>query len=302
MVSLDQLRLFIRIAERLSLSQAAADLSIPQSTATRWLRLMEEDFGSPLVRRTTRRMHLTDTGQKVLAYARDAVNRELLLRHSLAGTERGLQGKLVVGAPATLGTLIMVPLVTEFLRENPDLEVDMRLTERMADLVAEKIDLTVRIGEVREQQLIRSHVTILPEAIACHPELALGIDRNDPSQVQRLPWIRLSSLVDGPSVTVRRDQTTLKLDVKPRLWLDNGIAMRQAMLDRAGATLIHRYTIANDLAKGDLVELLPAWRSKAWPVSVVMPSGQRDPRVQEFAGFLRARLKSVLNATAGGRT
>jgi DNA-binding transcriptional LysR family regulator len=294
MNTIDRLRLFVRIAERLSLSRAAEDLDIPQPTATRWLRSLESEYGRPLLRRTTRRITLTDAGLKMLAYAREVLAREVELRHALSGSDRGLRGKLTLGAPATLGTLVVLPIVTAFQSDNPELEIDLQMTERISDLVAENIDLTVRIGRVTDQQLVRLSVTTLTEAIACHPELAIGIDRNDPAHVERLPWLRLSGLRDGPAVHVRRNQTTVALAIEPRLWLDTGLSVREALLLRAGASLIHRYSIAPDLARGDLVELLPGWQTPTWPVSIVMPPGQRDPRVQALARYLRRSLRETL--------
>ena len=82
------------------------------------------------------------------------------------------------------------------------------------------------------------------------------VDRDDPRQVERLPWVRMLTLRGGPEVHLARGSARKRLDIRPRLWLDSVVALQQALLAGAGASLVHHYAVADVLACGDLIQLL----------------------------------------------
>jgi DNA-binding transcriptional LysR family regulator len=288
------LRLFVRVAERHSVSRAADDLAIPQPTASRWLANLEDDYGQALLRRSTRQIALTDAGEKFLAYAREALDRELALRQALASSGKGWQGRLTIAAPSSFGTNIVLPAIAAFQRDHRDLVFDLRLSDAYSDVVAEGVDIAVRIGRLSDSQLVVTRIAELAEIIVCHPELVAGIDRNDARQVERLPWIRFSGLRDGQTVPIERGDTHDRLNIVPRLWVNSVAALRQAILDRGGASLIHAYAMASDIETGDAVRLLPRWRLPMWPVNLVFPAGRRDPRAAAFAAHLKRYVRSAV--------
>ncbi len=188
---------------------------------------------------------------------------------------------------------MVLPVVSAFQRDNPDLVVELRLADRYIDIIAEGADLAVRIGRQDDSRLVAARLTDLPEVIACHPDLAAGIDTNNPRQVEALPWVRVLALRDGPAVNLSRGSAKERLDIQPRLWIDSVTALRQALLTGAGASLIHRYAVTADLERGDLVQVLPAWRLPNWPVFAVTPAGRRDPRVTAFSRRLKRHLAEI---------
>jgi DNA-binding transcriptional LysR family regulator len=293
--SLDHLRLFVRVADRRSISQAARDLAMPQPTASRWLAQLEKYFGQALFHRSTRLITLTHAGERCLAYARDALEKELALRDALSGSKQGWDGKLTISAPTAFGTWVVLPAVCGFKREHPRLAVDLRLSDRYADMISEGIDISLRIGQLDDSQLVASRVLSLREVIACHPDLAAGVDRDDPSQVQGLPWIRFSGLRDSQSVELRRDGKALQLKVRPAFWIDNIVALREAMLRSVGASLIHHYAVADDIKTGRLVQLLASWRLSSWPVSIVTQPGRRNPRAAAFSAHIKRHLRKTID-------
>jgi DNA-binding transcriptional LysR family regulator len=295
MPSLDHLRLFVRVADRRSVSQAARDLAMPQPTASRRLGQLEDYFGQPLFHRSTRSITLTHAGERCLAYARDALEKELTLRDALSGSKQGWDGKLTISAPTAFGTWVVLPAVCAFKQEHPHLAVDLRLSDRYADMISEGIDVSLRIGQLEDSQLVASRVLSLREVIVCHPDLAADIDRNDPKQVQGLPWIRFSGLRDTQSVELRRDGKALHLKVRPAFWIDNIVALRETMLQSVGVSLIHRYAVADDIKAGRLVHLLPGWQLPRWPVSIVTPYGRRNPRVAAFSAYIKRYLRKTID-------
>jgi DNA-binding transcriptional LysR family regulator len=143
---IDALRLFVRLHEQGSFSAAGRDLKIKQSTASKWIAELERQVGSTLVERTTRSLHLTDAGKllytraRVLLAAFDTMNDELS-----AGRDVPI-GRVRLSAPVVFGRLFVTPLLVDFARRHPAIDLDIVLTDRYVNLVEEGVDLAVRVG------------------------------------------------------------------------------------------------------------------------------------------------------------
>jgi DNA-binding transcriptional LysR family regulator len=287
MAAIRQLRLYVRVAERLSVSQAAADLSVPQSTATRWLSDIEEEFGAKFLNRSTRRLSLTGAGSKFLQHAVLLIEQDKAIRDELLGSGSQKPGKLIVGAPTGFGTWVVLDSLSTFKQRNPLTTVELRLSEKFSDVVAEGLDVSIRIGALAENRLVARRLGALAEVLVCHADLAKGVDRDSPSAVERLPWVRLSALRHDTGVELRQRRASLRLRIEPWLWVDNVVALRQSLVLGAGASLIHRYAVESDLANGTLVPLLPEWELPKWPVHAIRAGGKPNPIADAFATHLK---------------
>src|SRR5262249_55629467 len=143
---IDALRLFARLAERRSFSAAARDLRIKQSTASKWVAELEAHLGTSLVERTTRALHLTEAGQRLLARSADV----LAALDDLAGEFRAEAlepaGRLRVSLPEVFGRLYVIPALVPFLKAHPRVEAELIFADRYVNLVEEGFDLAVRVG------------------------------------------------------------------------------------------------------------------------------------------------------------
>jgi DNA-binding transcriptional LysR family regulator len=287
MSTIKQLQLFVRVARRLSLSKAAADLAVPQSTATRWLTDLEEEYGAQLIVRSTRQMRLSEAGEKFVQYAVDLIEREEMIRAGLSPLRKGGQIKLTIGAAGGFGTWVVLPTVIEFQKRNPEITVDLRLTETFVDVVAEGLDFAIRIGALDDSRLIAKKLGSLREIMVCRADIAAHIDKNSPSDVERLPWLRLSALRRGAEVEIRRRGTSRKMNVEPRLMIDTVVGLREALLLGGGVSLIHRYAVESDIAEGKLIQLLPDWSLPPWPVSAIRVAGRPQPCAAAFLAHLQ---------------
>jgi LysR family transcriptional regulator for bpeEF and oprC len=142
---LQRLTTFVRIAESGSISRAARSLHLSVPMASRHLRRLEDDLGVTLVKRTTRRIELTDAGTEMLERAR-AILLAMEEASEAVRPGRGVVGRVVVSTQPALGRFRIVPLVAQLLDEHPRLRIDLHFSDRPVDLLADGVDLAIRAG------------------------------------------------------------------------------------------------------------------------------------------------------------
>ena len=147
---LGAMRLFAAVADAGSLSAAGRRLGMPLTTVSRRLAALEDDLGTRFVTRSTRRLTLTEQGRQYLDACRRIIEEVDAAEAQLSGTQGEPQGVLAITAPVVFGRLHVLPLVSDFLRRYPRIDVRMLLLDRPVDLIEEGLDIAVRIGALPE--------------------------------------------------------------------------------------------------------------------------------------------------------
>jgi DNA-binding transcriptional LysR family regulator len=166
---IDAFRLFVRVVETGSFSRAARDLSVTQPTVTRQIAALERHFGVRLLNRNTRRLSVTDLGQAY--YERGKTLLDLFEEtESLAHGRQGpLQGRLRVGTSVAFGRRVITPLILRFVRDYPLIEVDLSFEDTYVDLVAQGIDVAVRMGKLADSSLGARYLGLNPWVAVASP-------------------------------------------------------------------------------------------------------------------------------------
>jgi len=151
---LEMLRTFVAVADHASFAEAARRLRVSPTAASRAVAALELSLGTPLLRRTTRSVRLTDEGAAYLERCRAALIELDDAALALQGAGALPGGSLVVTAPVTFGRLHILPIATGLLRDHPRLDVELTLIDRVVRLVDEGIDVAVRIGDLSDSSLI----------------------------------------------------------------------------------------------------------------------------------------------------
>jgi DNA-binding transcriptional LysR family regulator len=290
--SLQQLRTFLRIVERDSLSAAARDLGTTQPTVSRQLQELETAYGCALVIRTTRALRVTDAGKMVYEQARLMVQSEDILRERLMGDNAQVEGHIRIAAPSGFGASVIAPFCGRFVGRYPKATLELCLSDRQSDLISEGIDVAIRIGKLADSSLFARPLAILEEVLVSHPGCLDGpVVR--PADLQTVPWIAFSGLLDGDDVHLERRGRRQKVRVTPRLRIDQIVGHREALLAGAGAGLIHRYAVDADIRAGRLVQLLSDWRLPEWPVHAVFPVRTQTYRLQTWCAELARELEKI---------
>jgi len=290
--SLQQLRTFLRIVERGSLSSAARDLGTTQPTVSRQLQELEAAYGAALVIRTTRFLRMTDAGRMVYEQAALVVQSDDILRERLMGNNAQVEGRIRIAAPSGFGAFVIAPFCGRFVKRHPQATLELCLSDSQSDLISEGIDVAVRIGKLADSSLFARPLAMLEEVLVSHPGC---LDRPvvRPADLQAVPWIAFSGLLDGDNVHLERRGRKQTVRVTPRLRIDQIVGHREALLAGAGAGLIHRYAVNADIRDGRLVRLLSDWRLPEWPVHAVFPVRTQTYRLQTWCAELKQELESI---------
>jgi DNA-binding transcriptional LysR family regulator len=290
--SLQQLRTFLRIVERGSLSAAARDLGTTQPTVSRQLQELETAYGCALVIRTTRALRVTDAGKMVYEQARLMVQSDDILRERLMGDNAQVEGHIRIAAPSGFGAFVIASFCGRFVERYPGATLELCLSDSQSDLISEGIDVAIRIGKLADSSLFARPLAILEEVLVSHPG-CLDSPVVRPADLQTVPWIAFSGLLDGDDVHLERRGRRQKVRVTPRLRIDQIVGHREALLAGAGAGLIHRYAVDGDIRDGRLVQLLSDWRLPEWPVHAVFPVRTQTYRLQTWCAELTQELGRI---------
>jgi DNA-binding transcriptional LysR family regulator len=281
---LDAMRLFTRVVERRSFTLAAQDMETPRSTVTQVIQQLETRLGVRLLQRTTRVVSPTLDGEayyrRCLAILADVENAE----GAFTGAKPG--GVLRVDVQGTLARHFLLPHLPAFFAEYPGIELQMSETERWIDIVREGVDCVLRYGHLPDSELIARRVTMLDRLTCASPEyLARHGTPASPDDLAGHRMIGLRSITTGD---LRPLEFGLEGEVRhvavPATISVTGTESFLATA-RLGLGMFQppRFHVAEDLARGTLVEVLADWRPPPGPVSLLYPpTRQLSPRVRAF--------------------
>ena len=174
---MDQLvamRVFTRVAERGSFAQAADELDISRAAASAHVAALEKHLGARLLNRTTRSVSLTAEGSDYLQRTRRILEEIADAEETLRGTRSKPEGRLRVDVPVSFGRYLLLPALPEFVRRYPAIELDLRLNDRVVDLVAERVDVALRVGGLRQSGLSSRRVAQVNFVTVASPYLPRG--------------------------------------------------------------------------------------------------------------------------------
>lgn len=288
---IDVMRLFVRVVERRSFTQAARDLGVPRSTATEVIRVLETRLGVRLLQRTTRVVRATLDGE---AYARRcaAILADI---ENADGAFRSVRpkGVLRIEVQGTLARHFLLPGLPDFLADYPEIEIVMSEGERWVDVVREGIDCVLRYGHLADSDLVARRVTMIDRITCAAPAY---LDRYGvPTTIDALDghrMIGLRALTSGHLAPlefgIANGYRTIALPTP--VSVTGTESYLAAALLGLGIFQVPRFHAAQDLAAGRLVEILRNHLPPSVPVSLLYPpSRQLSPRVRVFMDWAAAR-------------
>lgn len=261
---LAQMTTFVRVVDGKSLSAAARSLRLSLPAVSRQLRALETELGTALIVRSTRRLHVTEAG---LRWYQDCVRilAEVEEARASARSSNGVRGTLVVSASLTFGSVFVIPRLAQLSRRYPQLVVDLRLDDRLIDLVAEGADLAIRAGSQPPDSstiVARPLLTMQRVLVASPGWLRKNGTPREPRQLAGA--ICLVQVTPAGSVVrwqLQRGDSVETPEVLGRLRSNAPIALRDLALAGAGIAYLPDFLVAADLSQGRLRRVLPEWSS-----------------------------------------
>ncbi|WP_209426140.1 LysR family transcriptional regulator [Pararhodobacter sp. SW119] len=295
MRDLQSITTFAAVARAGSFAEAARRLRISTTAASRHVADLEQALGVQLLQRTTRSVSLTEAGARYLPRA-EAILGELDALHAeTAAADQTPRGTLRIAAPPGIGHDWIVPLVTDFLADNPAISLDLDLSERLVDLVAEGYDAAIRSGALASSSLIAHRIIEIRYRLCASPAY---LDRcgtpETPSQLVDHACLFWCSSGAGPVAewTFLQSGSSETVPVNCRLRIGSLPALRHAALLGLGLAILPERDVTTDLAEGRLVHVLPDWEIPPESLSLVRPAGAFEPaRLRLFIDFITAALR-----------
>jgi len=271
---LDDVALFVHIAQCRSLSAAANRLNLPPANVTRRLQRLEETLGVRLVHRSARKFSLTSEGEAYYAGLADVMQQAEKTLQSLSSELRQLSGPLSAAAPTNASIGVLAPMWSSFLKAHPEIQLTLSLSNDNKNLVENRVDIALRFGPQTETDLYQKRVgrvaTMMvasPDYLAAHgtPETLENLSRHRLIWVSSLPHWSLKSVETG-----REETVYLSSDVA----VDDITLARRLVSDGHGIALLPVTETSTDLSSGRLRFVLPSWTGQDRNAYLVWPTGR----------------------------
>ncbi|WP_218509046.1 LysR family transcriptional regulator [Variovorax sp. dw_308] len=293
------LRCFVAVVNANSFSTAARQLRMAPSSVTKHLQLLERATGAALVHRTTRRISVTDAGEAFYARCVDILEQ---LEGAVAGIagEQAAGGHLRVTAPPSFASAVLAPGLPRFLEQHPGATVDLVVSSDVPDLVRERVDLAIFIGDELPTKQAQVVLAEGPQVLCASPAYLKAhgtpLSLADLEQ-HRCLCPRFSEVAETWHLRSGKEWQSMRPNAV--LLSDNGDALRSACIAGAGIGNFYRFHVAEGLAKRTLVEVLPQHPLRAKTIYAVLPHRHMiRPLVRGFTAFLREEVEGALGATA----
>ncbi|GKQ55358.1 LysR family transcriptional regulator [Bradyrhizobium sp. Ce-3] len=295
-----ELRTFVKIVATGSLSAAGREMGIALSVVSKRLATLERRTDTSLIVRSTRHLALTEEGQRLFDRAQRILAEVDEAEAALAHGRVEPQGVLRVSATVAFGRAHVSPVCRDLALTHPKMSVELMLTDRLVELIDERIDVVIRIGMPRDSDLIMRKLIDNHRIIAASPGYVMrhGAPAS-PADLTQHNCLLYNRGAEARWRLAHGDGRIAEIDVSSRLRCDNGEVAHDWAVDGAGLIMKSWVDVAPDLASGRLVQVLPDWRSDPAPVCALFAQGRQMPtRVRLFLDAISKRMAAF--QAAGG--
>ena len=284
--------MFSAVVDASSFVAAADSLGMSKAAVSRYVSELEQRLGVRLMHRTTRKLSLTPEGEVFLARCRDILASIESSEAEISTRSVTASGLLKVSVPVSFGIRHLAPLWSEFLSDHPQVTLDVQLADRVIDLVDEGFDLAVRIARLPDSSLISRQLASTRLVLCAAPSyLKRRGTPAHPSELAQHDVLGYSLMAMGDQWQFTGPEGPVSVKVRPRMWTNNGDSCVAAALQGSGIQLQPTFLIDDELASGQLVEILPQFRSVELGIYAVYPSRKFVlPKVRAMVEFLANEL------------
>jgi DNA-binding transcriptional LysR family regulator len=285
---------FVEVARALSFSRASKTSGIPIATLSRRVALMEKRVGVRLFQRTTRRLALTDPGRRYLERCERIVQDAAAAQEALKEAAERLTGHLRLSMPVEFGLTMIAPIIDEFARLYPEITIEADLSPRPANFVDESVDVSIRLGEIKEPSLIVRRLGDAARLFYASPSyLARYGEPTHPRDLAEHDCI-LQSYMAQPGVwRLVSGKKSIDVNVHGR-FSTNNVSMTLKFAEQGHGIAALSPPIARPaFDSGAVRQILVDWSLPPMPVHAVMTSRLVPARVRAFVDFLANRLRVI---------
>ena len=290
MADLDNVLVFVKVAQFESISRAARSLGMPISTVSRRLSVLESELGVSLLRRTTRRVTLTAQGREYFNQCQEPL---VLLQEAervLTQAQKKPEGMLRVSVPVILGQAPFLDFISAFLKEHPRIRIDLFITNLFLDLVAENTDIAIRFGEMQDSSVVATRIGRSIRYVVATPEYLKGRELPaEPADLEKHDCVMLNAKNNETDWDLVNGRRKVRVHVSGPISSRDFNSVSRFVYRGHGVGLLPSTYCDEALVNRKLIRLLPNWASPQIPVFAVYSSRKFLPlRLSVFLAALAA--------------
>lgn len=296
-MDLNEISIFIKVVELGSFIGAANALNIPKSTISAKVSSLEERLGVTLIQRTTRKLHITDVGHEYYQQCLKAIQQIAEAEKQVTQDQSIPSGLLRLSTTVEIGTSILPRIILEFKKKFPKIELDIILTDRHVDFVAERIDLAIRIGELKDSSLIAKKLgTIHFAPFASSKYLKNYPEIKTPQDIEKHDVIVFTPIGNKWSLFSENNSQTIRVNSSTQI---NDITFIKSLaLSGLGICLLPTFTCYPEVKSGKLIRVLKKWRSDEKAVHFIYPAHKFiSPKTRAFIDLTQDLFKDIFKSS-----
>jgi DNA-binding transcriptional LysR family regulator len=284
---------FVRVIETGSFSAAARDLRMGQPAISKAIAGLESDLGIRLLVRSTRKLYPTDAGKAFYDKAKVALNEADEAWSSAKGEGKDLTGRLRICAPVTFARLHVMPRLKGFLEAHPHLRLECIMDDREIDLLAENIDVALRMGALRDSGLTARKLASAPRLVVATPDYLerRGVPQT-PTDLLAHSGVIYAQAVGGEEWRFRKGTSETSIRMTGQISVTAAEGLREGVLAGLGVGIASRWMMAREIESGAVIPLLTDWQLMPIDLWAVYPTGRlQSAKVKAFVAWIERVIK-----------
>jgi DNA-binding transcriptional LysR family regulator len=293
---LEAMSVIVAVTETGSFSAASRRLKTPVATVSRRVAELEARLKAQLFQRSSRQMTLTDAGRSYIEACKRIIEQVDDAEREVSGEYRIPKGDLAVTSPWGLGHMHLLPIAVEFMNAYPEIALRLVLTDRIVNTVEENIDISVRIGNLADSNLIATRIGSVRFVLCARPSyLAERGHPREPAELANHDCISIDSVAPQRSWKFIKGGREIAVPIRSRLTVSDSEAAVEAAIAGAGITRVMSYKMEAARRAGQLVVMLEEFEQEPWPVHIVYAERKPVPlKLRAFLNWVTPRLKARL--------
>ncbi|TDR31288.1 LysR family transcriptional regulator [Hydromonas duriensis] len=298
-VSLDNLQLFIAVADAGGFSRAAERLDLPVATLSRRIASLEKGLNVPLFKRNTRHVSLTPAGEafyQQLVPAMDAVQASV---NEVTDAASSIQGVIRIATTADFARLNLAQPLTQFVQKHPNIRIELHLSSNRVDLVKEQIDVAIRMGDLSDSNLYAWPLLQMPSKLYATPSYLAGLPpMRHPNDLKQCNFLVLRTNTQRQQLMLQREQELIDLRIEGNLQANDMGVIISLCAANAGVAMIPELLVHKEILNDVFVPVLPDWHSPAIPIHALTTARNPPARIKHLIDFLKAEFAELAKKCA----
>lgn len=297
---LEAMSVLLAVAEAGSISAASRKLKVPLATISRKVSELEAHLNVRLLMRSNRRISLTEAGESYVAASRRILQEVGEAEREASGENVTVKGDLVLSAPIALGRFYLLPIVMDFLKDYPSVDVRLMLADRRLNLIEDRIDIGLRVGELDDYSLVAKKVGSVRRVVCASPAyLQRRGTPKTPADLKDHDCVTFENTLSSQTWNFNIGKAERSFPIHSRLVVSTAEAAIDAAVAGVGLTRMLDYQIAPQRRAGTLKLVLETHRSPPKPVHLIHESGRHLPlKIRTFLDYAGPRLKKAIRTVA----